>query len=129
MHGVEGEVEEERHLTWGALDESRGLLAEHVGEVTPPLMSHRRIIAKDLAVAASLGGQVDRREYRVLDQTDALAVQVVSDQGDVDQDFRYVDLDNPQPGDYYYVRVRQVDGAMAWSSPFWVGETPASDSN
>lgn len=23
--------------------------------------------------------------------------------------------------DYYYVRVRQVDGSMAWSSPIWVG--------
>ena len=65
----------------------------------------------------------------MLDHTDALAVQVVSDLGDADQDFRYLDLDNPQPGDYYYVRVRQVDGAMAWSSPFWVGESLASDSN
>lgn len=77
----------------------------------------------------SLGGQVDRRELRVLDHTDALSVQVVSDQGDFDQDFRYADLDNPQAGDYYYVRVRQVDGAMAWSSPFWVGESPAGDSD
>ena len=24
-------------------------------------------------------------------------------------------------GDYYYVRVKQVDDAMAWSSPIWVG--------
>ncbi|MFL2519475.1 MAG: DUF3604 domain-containing protein [Candidatus Azotimanducaceae bacterium] len=24
-------------------------------------------------------------------------------------------------GDYYYVRVTQVDGAMAWSSPVWIG--------
>jgi hypothetical protein len=25
------------------------------------------------------------------------------------------------PGDYYYVRVTQLDGGMAFSSPFWVG--------
>ena len=24
-------------------------------------------------------------------------------------------------GDYYYVRITQVDGAMAWSSPIWIG--------
>jgi hypothetical protein len=24
-------------------------------------------------------------------------------------------------GDYYFVRVKQVDDAMAWSSPIWVG--------
>jgi len=77
----------------------------------------------------SLGGQVDRREVRVLDHTDALSVPLVSDQGDFDQDFRYLDVDDLQPGDYYYVRVRQVDGAMAWSSPFWVGELPASGSD
>ncbi len=23
--------------------------------------------------------------------------------------------------DYYYVRVRQVNGQIAWSSPIWVG--------
>jgi hypothetical protein len=24
-------------------------------------------------------------------------------------------------GDYYYVRVEQRDGAIAWSSPVWIG--------
>ncbi len=27
-----------------------------------------------------------------------------------------------RPGDYYYVRVTQLDSGRAWSSPFWVGE-------
>ena len=27
-------------------------------------------------------------------------------------------------GDYYYVRVKQVNEAMAWSSPVWVGGHP-----
>jgi hypothetical protein len=39
----------------------------------------------------------------------------------MEQEFQYVDLDSPAPGDYYYVRVTQLDGAQAWSSPFWVG--------
>lgn len=35
-------------------------------------------------------------------------------------DFRYKD-ESPGPGEnYYYIRVRQEDGNMAWSSPIWV---------
>ncbi len=37
-----------------------------------------------------------------------------------DVEFRFVDQD-PQAGEqHYYVRVQQVDGQMAWSSPIWV---------
>ena len=68
-----------------------------------------------------LGGNVDRREFRVLEHTDALSVQLIPRGAAIDQDFTYTDRDDIKPGDYYYVRVRQVDGAMAWSSPFWVG--------
>ena len=68
-----------------------------------------------------LGGNVDRREFRVLEHPDALSVQLVPSGASIDQDFTYTDRDDTMPGDYYYVRVRQIDGAMAWSSPFWVG--------
>jgi hypothetical protein len=34
--------------------------------------------------------------------------------------FTYTDLEKPKAGDSYYVRVRQVDGSMAWSSPWWI---------
>ena len=27
-------------------------------------------------------------------------------------------------GDYYFIRVEQVDDASAWTSPFWVGSYP-----
>ncbi len=37
-----------------------------------------------------------------------------------DMEFRFVDQE-PKPGEqYYYVRVQQADGQMAWSSPIWV---------
>ena len=68
-----------------------------------------------------LGGNVDRKEFKVLEHTDALTVQVVPSGPALDQDFSYTDRDDPEPGDYYYLRVRQLDGAVAWSSPFWVG--------
>ncbi len=37
-----------------------------------------------------------------------------------DVEFRFVDQE-PKPGEqYYYVRLQQADGQMAWSSPIWV---------
>ena len=74
-----------------------------------------------------LNGEVDRREYKVLEHTDALSVQLVPSSGALDQDFTYTDRDEPAPGDYYYLRVRQMDGAVAWSSPFWVGERSGAE--
>lgn len=75
----------------------------------------------------NLRGAVDRREYKVLEHTDALSVQIVPDAGATDQEFIYTDRDDVAPGDYYYVRVRQVDGGMAWASPFWVGSSVDGD--
>ena len=39
--------------------------------------------------------------------------------------FEHVDDEEPRQGDYYYVRVRQVNDAMAWSSPVWIGGYPS----
>jgi len=42
-----------------------------------------------------------------------------------DFDINHVDRSAPiRPDNYYYVRVRQKDGAMAWSSPIWVTFLP-----
>ena len=42
------------------------------------------------------------------------------------QDVRFdVDDTGSIHGDYYYVRVKQVNEAMAWSSPVWVGGHPS----
>ena len=35
--------------------------------------------------------------------------------------FDFVDPEPGKDGDYYYVRVSQTNGGLAWSSPFWVG--------
>ena len=69
-----------------------------------------------------LKGQVDRRDYQVLEHTDALSAQIVTEGRALDQEFTFTDQGENRPGDYYYLRVRQIDGSMAWSSPFWVGE-------
>jgi len=56
---------------------------------------------------------------------DRLKLQVVDVAGALDREFAFTDLTDARDGDYYYVRVTQLDGAQAWSSPFWVGPAPA----
>jgi hypothetical protein len=43
--------------------------------------------------------------------------------GEAHRDVRvdFVDSESPHQGDYYYLRVRQIDDAIAWSSPVWIG--------
>jgi hypothetical protein len=41
-----------------------------------------------------------------------------------DVSFSFTDANRMVPGDYYYIRVEQLDGAKAWSSPIWIGGTP-----
>jgi hypothetical protein len=53
--------------------------------------------------------------------TDRVTLQVVDPEGAMDREFSYADLGPHTPGDYYYLRVTQLDGGRAWSSPFWVG--------
>ena len=38
----------------------------------------------------------------------------------LDAEFSFTDRGGPDD-DYYYVRVEQLDGHRAWSSPWWVG--------
>jgi hypothetical protein len=41
-----------------------------------------------------------------------------------DVSIEFTDAESPHQGDYYYMRVRQIDDAVAWSSPVWVGGYP-----
>jgi len=38
--------------------------------------------------------------------------------------FEFVDDGRVRHGDYYFVRIRQVNDAMVWSSPVWIGGHP-----
>jgi uncharacterized protein DUF3604 len=62
------------------------------------------------------------RELRVDPHTDRVTLEIIDPDSPLDRDFEFTDLENPAPGDYYYVRVTQLDSGRAWSSPFWVGE-------
>ena len=56
---------------------------------------------------------------------DGITLRRIIREGVRDVSFTYTDTDDPRQGDYYYVRVRQVNDAMAWSSPIWVGGYPS----
>ena len=52
---------------------------------------------------------------------DTVALRAIDVDGALDQSFAFTDPAPPKHGDYYYVRVRQLDGGTAWSSPIWIG--------
>lgn len=57
--------------------------------------------------------------------SDSVTLRRVRPDGPRDLSFSYTDTDTPRQGDYYFVRVRQLNDAMAWSSPVWVGGHPS----
>ncbi len=61
------------------------------------------------------------RELPADPDSDRVTLHLVSDDQPLDCDFEFVDHGAVAHGDYYYIRVKQLDGAMAWSSPIWVG--------
>ena len=65
-----------------------------------------------------------QREFSVDRHTDRIRVQLIDPDAPMDRRFTFVDNEGVNQGDYYYVRVRQQDGSMAWSSPIWVGGEP-----
>jgi hypothetical protein len=52
---------------------------------------------------------------------ESIGVRLLKDDAPLDHDINFVDRESPRHGDYYFVRIRQIDGGMAWSSPVWIG--------
>ncbi|MEK7405028.1 MAG: hypothetical protein AAB225_07970, partial [Acidobacteriota bacterium] len=49
-----------------------------------------------------------------------LECELVNPEGPMDAELKYEDRGPLKPGDYYYVRMEQLDTNKAWSSPVWV---------
>jgi hypothetical protein len=64
-------------------------------------------------------------DFTVVRNVDRVSVQLVPPDAPLDQSFEWTEAGPAAAGDYYYLRVRQIDGAMAWSSPWWVGGAQA----
>jgi hypothetical protein len=57
--------------------------------------------------------------------TDKITLRRIAEEGVMETEFEITDNDSPLQGDYYYLRVKQMNDAYAWSSPVWVGGFPA----
>ena len=53
---------------------------------------------------------------------DMVELQALRDESTRHISFTYKDNGTAKDGDYYYIRVYEADGNMAWSSPIWVGD-------
>ena len=70
------------------------------------------ILEKRIVLPSADGGEQN---------VDAIRVQIFDKEAPFDRTLEYTDRSATEPGDYYYVRVTQIDGERAWSSPIWVG--------
>ena len=102
-------------------NEERGSSA---GNVRPPAMIPAAEVSIELSQLVDGRAEVD---FGVGEHSDRIVVQVVEPEAPLDQEVRFTDLEDNQPGDYYYVRVAQLDGGLAFSSPFWVGTQRSGD--
>jgi hypothetical protein len=66
------------------------------------------------------------REFEVIDpatgkpSVDRITVQIFDATDSLDPEFQFADLMPAHVGDSYYLRVTQIDGERAWSSPWWI---------
>jgi hypothetical protein len=90
------------------------------------------VVDVDLRLADAVDGRAVHEQtvaYPEKSQTgrDAVSLQIFDPADSLDQVFEYTDLGERTAGDYYYLRVTQIDGEQAWSSPWWVGgEVPSA---
>ncbi|HEY5644326.1 MAG TPA: hypothetical protein VIS76_00155, partial [Pseudomonadales bacterium] len=68
------------------------------------------------------GGRLER-DVPATDYVDRVQLRRQLSEGQRDVRFDLRDNSTSQ-GDYYFVRVRQANDAMAWSSPIWIGGHP-----
>ena len=120
---ADGSVIDFRVETRGRMDtlliEFRGATASTTFDVQ--LDPARQFEAADfsLRLADLEAGRLEH-EFHVGRHTDRVSLQVVDPDAPLDQMLELRDLDPPAAGDYYYVRVSQIDGGRAWSSPWWI---------
>lgn len=107
----------------------RVVLEEGVEEGTAPVVIRpfAKIPGADLTLLfADMEENKMSHEFRVGRHTDRLSLTAVNPTVSMDRKFSFDDKTEPGNGDYYYVRARQLNGGLAWSSPFWIGgEAPS----
>jgi hypothetical protein len=89
----------------------------------PPLMHPHRDIDGQKAVFrfSELQDGALTMDVGVDGYKDEIVLRAVRQDGPMDIEFNFRDDGEMRQGDYYFVRVRQANEAIAWSSPIWVG--------
>lgn len=101
--------------------------AAETGSAPPFYRLHPTIPAADvrLRLAEMAAGRLELAVPAVDYPDDGLTLRHIVTDGERDISFSHTDERAPNQGDYYYVRVRQANDAVAWSSPIWVGGFPS----
>ncbi len=91
----------------------------------PPLLRQHAVLPAASATLRLSDLQAGRSETSLPFETynDTITLRRSVTDGAADVSFSVEDTSTVH-GDYYYVRVKQANDAMAWSSPIWVGSFP-----
>ena len=76
--------------------------------------------AADFVLALPGGEAANEKVFATAYHQDQITVEPLRRRADVEFQF----TDRGRPGDWYYVRVEQTDGHLAWTSPWWIGGEP-----
>ncbi len=77
--------------------------------------------AEQLVVSMSQAADVGfSHEMEVERNVDRIGVHIVDMTSPRDRSFSFNEPSMPLANDYYYLRVEQLDGSLAWSSPWWI---------
>lgn len=79
----------------------------------------QRFGARSFALAIPSSGTVVEKLTEG-NYTDSVSLSLAAEVDDIDARIRVT----ARPDDWFYVRVEQIDGHLAWGSPWWVGSEP-----
>ncbi len=95
------------------------------GKSPVPVRPVRRIDRQAFEVTLSeLADGFARRDLSETIDRDSVTLELVGNRQPMEAEIDFSDTGDARPGDYYYVRVDQLNGARAYSSPVWVGGEP-----
>ncbi len=99
--------------------------AREWGKSPTPVRPVRRLEAERFEIALrELADGFAKRDFENSIDHDAVTLESIAGDKPMDAEIEFLDAGVLRPGDYYYVRVDQLDGARAYSSPIWVGGEP-----
>lgn len=92
--------------------------ANETGSGPPQLRRHQRIPGATVTLDV---GETRDMAFDGYQDTISLSKSVTAPK---DVAIEIIDTESPRHGDYYFMRVRQADEGLGWTSPVWVGGNP-----